>query len=503
VTVSLADNTSGASIYYTLNGSTPTTSSAKYSSPLTVSANTTIQAIAVATGYTSSAVGSATYTITAATPSISPAPGSYSTSSVIVTLADATAGASIYYTTNGTTPTTSSAKYSAPLTITSTTTIQALAVASGYANSGVASATYTLGAATPTFSPAAGNYSSSTVTVSLADSTSGASIYYTTNGTTPTSNSTKYSSPLTLSANTTIQAIAVASGYTNSAVASATYGVTAPSPTFSEPGGTYTSAQSVSLSDTVPGAAIYYTTNGATPTTGSTLYSGPISVGASTTVQAIAVASGYNNSAVASATYTINAPGFTLAASTNPLTLQQNAGGTDNISITPVNGFNSPVSLSVSGAPSGVGTAFSGNMLIVFPPFSTPTGTYPLTITGSGGGVTTTLTLPLVITAGATFSLSPASANVSVGRGSSASDSITVTPSNGFSAAVSFAASNVPAGVTATFSPASSASKSTLTFTAGFSAKAGTYTVTIVGTAPAANNSNGFTQSTTITLVIS
>jgi hypothetical protein len=53
---------------------------------------------------------------------------------------------------------------------------------------------------------------------------------------------------------------------------------------------------------------IYYTTNGATPTTGSTKYSTPISVTATTTIQAIAVASGYNNSAVASATYTISAP---------------------------------------------------------------------------------------------------------------------------------------------------------------------------------------------------
>ena len=308
VTVNLADATPGATIYYTTNGATPSTSSAKYSAALTLSATTTVQAIAAASGYSNSAVGSATYIMTAATPTFSPAPGSYSTSTVQVSLADATPGAVIYYTLNGAAPTSGSSKYSAPLTLSATTTIQAIAIAGGYNNSPVASATYTLGAATPTFSPAAGSYSSSTVTVSLADATPGATIYYTTNGATPSTSSSKYSSPLTLSANTTIQAIAAASGYTNSAVASATYGVTAPSPTFSVAAGNYTSTQTVSLSDTIPGASIYYTTNGSTPTTGSSLYSTPISVSATTTIQAIAVASGYNNSAVASATYTITAP---------------------------------------------------------------------------------------------------------------------------------------------------------------------------------------------------
>ncbi len=308
VTVSLADSTPGAVIYYTLNGTTPTTSSSKYSGALTISATTTIQAIAVASGYANSAVASGTYTLGAASPTFTPTPGSYSTATVSVTLADSTPGAVIYYTTNGTTPTTSSSKYSSSLTISATTTFQAIAVAAGYANSQVSSATYTLGAAAPTFSPAAGNYSTSTVSVTLADSTPGATIYYTTNGTTPTTASPKYSSALTLSANTTIEAIAVASGYTNSGVSSATYGVTAPSPSFGEAAGNYTSPQTVSLSDTIPGATIYYTTNNTTPTTSSTRYTAPLTINATTTVQAIAVASGYNNSAVASATYTISAP---------------------------------------------------------------------------------------------------------------------------------------------------------------------------------------------------
>src|SRR6202034_84630 len=85
----------------------------------------------------------------------------------------------------------------------------------------------------------------------------------------------------------------------------------APAPAFSPAVGTYNTAQSVTLSDSTAGAKIYYTTNGTTPTTSSTLYSGAISVGASETLSAIAVATGFSNSAVATAAYTITLPAAT------------------------------------------------------------------------------------------------------------------------------------------------------------------------------------------------
>jgi glucosylceramidase len=82
----------------------------------------------------------------AATPAFWPVPGSYSQTQAgqTVTLTDASSGATIYYTTDGTTPTTSSTKYSGAITVTLTTTIEAIAVGSAYSQSAVATGTYTL-----------------------------------------------------------------------------------------------------------------------------------------------------------------------------------------------------------------------------------------------------------------------------------------------------------------------------------------------------------------------
>ena len=166
-------------------------------------------------------------------------------------------------------------------------------------------------ATTPTFSPAAGTFTT-TQTVTINDTTPNAAIYYTTDGvTTPTINSSLYGSgnPIMVSSTETIQAIAVAANYQNSAVASATYTITIPppaaAPTFSVPAGSYATSQTVAISDTTSGATIYYTTDGTQPTASSTVYSAPISVASSETIEAIATVSGYSTSAVASAGYFI------------------------------------------------------------------------------------------------------------------------------------------------------------------------------------------------------
>ena len=145
VDVTLACATEDAVIYYTLNGETPTTESTPYVEPFTLTETTTVKAIAVKEGMDNSAVAEATFTQvvpTAATPTITPNGGNFE-ESVEVTLACETADASIYYTIDGTDPTAESTLYEAAFTLTETTTVKAIAVKEGLANSAVAEATFT------------------------------------------------------------------------------------------------------------------------------------------------------------------------------------------------------------------------------------------------------------------------------------------------------------------------------------------------------------------------
>jgi sugar lactone lactonase YvrE len=80
---------------------------------------------------------------------------------------------------------------------------------------------------------------------------------------------------------------------------------TTATPAFSVPAGTYATPQIVTITDTTPGAAIYYTTDGSAPSLASTAYTGPITVSSTETISAIAVAANYNDSAVAKAAYVI------------------------------------------------------------------------------------------------------------------------------------------------------------------------------------------------------
>jgi hypothetical protein len=166
-----------------------------------------------------------------ATPTFSPAPGTYTTTQSVA-ISDATSGAAIYYTTDGTTPTTSSPKYASAISVAASETIKAMAVATGFTNSSVAAGAYTIAppAATPVFSPVGGVYSSSQ-SVTIMDASPTPAIFYTTDGTPPTTSSTKYSGAITVSSTATIKAIATAPGFSSSAVASATYTIQSAVPT--------------------------------------------------------------------------------------------------------------------------------------------------------------------------------------------------------------------------------------------------------------------------------
>ncbi len=317
--VTLTDATAGATLYYTLDGSTPTTASAVYAVPIAVSnpGATTISALAVAPGFNPSAVATGVYTILlgqTAAPTFSVAAGTY-TADQTVTLADATPGAVIYYTLDGSAPTTSSTVYSSVITVAKSETVNAIAVAPNYSASTVASAAYVLDlpAASPTFTPAAGTYTSAQ-SVTLADTTPNATIYYTLDGSTPTAASTVYAAAIPLKATTTINAIATATGYTTSPVATAVYTLNIPplaTPTISPAGGSFSASQAITLADADPNATLYYTTSGDTPTTSSMVYSAPFTLSApgTTTLSVIAVDanSGAANSAVATAAFTLPA----------------------------------------------------------------------------------------------------------------------------------------------------------------------------------------------------
>ncbi len=369
-TVTISDATPGATIYYTTDGTTPTTTSTKYTGSISVSTSETIKAVAVVSGLSNSAVASGAYTLNlplAQTPVISVAAGTY-TSIQTVKITDATLGAKIYYTIDGSTPTASSTLYKTPLSVSTSETLNAVAIATGYAPSVIATAAYTINltVAPPTFSPAAGTFTT-IQTVTLADATPNSTIYFTTDGSTPTTSSTLYSGPIQVLGTETIKAIGAETGYANSSVASATYTLNLPpaaTPTISLGSGTYTVSQPVTISDTTTGATIYYTTDGSTPTTSSKVYSGALTLSATETLKAIAVAIGYSPSAVATSAYTVNlmSPGFALSTSPSSLTIPSTASfGILQLTVQPVGGFTGAVMLSCTGLPAGAACGFSNS----------------------------------------------------------------------------------------------------------------------------------------------
>jgi len=148
-----------------------------------------------------------------------------------LTVSDSTPGAVYHCATGGSTPTAASG--SCPSTISASTTVEVYVSASGYTDSAISTAVFTINlqAAAPTISPNGGSFGS-TQTLTVSDSTSGATYHCTTDGSTPTSASG--SCPATVNLSSTLTTITVkvyasASGYTDSAITSATFNYVAQS----------------------------------------------------------------------------------------------------------------------------------------------------------------------------------------------------------------------------------------------------------------------------------
>ncbi|HSA34557.1 MAG TPA: chitobiase/beta-hexosaminidase C-terminal domain-containing protein, partial [bacterium] len=218
-------------------------------------------------------------------PEFSSPSGTYQTTQNIV-LSSQTAGTTIRYTINGDEPTVASLVYTAPIEIPSNQTsetlrtIKAKAYKTGYTESDIVEANYTITgtAATPQYNVLPGAYNTNKM-VTITTGTTGASIRYTINGDDPTDEiGTPYTEPVEITATTTLKAVAYKTNWVNSAVQSVTYTLKMADPAFSVPAGTYATTQNIELSTISPNAEIRYTTNGDEPTETSTLYTGAISL---------------------------------------------------------------------------------------------------------------------------------------------------------------------------------------------------------------------------------
>ena len=205
-------------------------------------------------------------------------------------------------------------------------------------------------------------------------------------------------------------------------------------------------------------------------------------------------------------------PNFSITASPSSLTVQQGNQGTSTITTTISGGFNSAISLSASGMPSGVGVSFnpqtipapgSGSSTMTITVGSgTAVGTYPITVTGNGGGIQQRTTVTLTVTAQQqpSFSITASPASLTIQQGNQGTSTITTTISGGFNSSISLSASGMPSGVGVSFNPqtipAPGSGSSTMTITVGSGTPLGTYPITVTG------NGGGIQQHTTVTLTV-
>ncbi|MBI1766856.1 MAG: chitobiase/beta-hexosaminidase C-terminal domain-containing protein [Bacteroidetes bacterium] len=319
VTLTCADSNSGCvATYYTTDGTTPTNLSAAYSGPITISSNTTLKYFSKDKAGNSEVVQTQVYTVSTNAPvtTASPLGGTYGSAQIVtLTCTDTNTGcAATYYTTDGTIPTTASPVYIGPITISSNTTLKCFSKSNAGNLEAIQTQVYVIDAVAPTTtaSPMGGTYGSAqSVALTCTDSSSGcAATYYSTDGSVPTVASPLYAGPITISSNTTLKFFSRDKVGNSETVKTQVYVIdtVAPTTTASPVGGTYPSAQSVTLTcaDTNSGcAATYYTTDGTIPTTLSPVYTSPISISANTTLRYFSKDKAGNSEVIQTQGYTL------------------------------------------------------------------------------------------------------------------------------------------------------------------------------------------------------
>jgi subtilase family serine protease len=203
-------------------------------------------------------------------------------------------------------------------------------------------------------------------------------------------------------------------------------------------------------------------------------------------------------------------PGFSLSASPTSVSVVQGSSGTSTITSTVTGGFDSVISLTASGQPTGVTIGFNPtsitgagtSTMTMTVAASTATGTYTIKVTGTSGSTveTTSVSLTVTATASPSFTISASPTSVSVVQGSSGTSTITTAISGGFNSAIGLTAGGQPTGVTVSFNPTSIAAPgsgtSTMTMVVAATATAGTYTITVTGTG------GGITHTATVSLTV-
>jgi sugar lactone lactonase YvrE len=279
VTVELGSTTAGAKIYWTINGDDPSPLNPKatlYSGPFVLAQNGTLKVRAFRDGFVDSEIVSADFNLSVGDPTISPN-GLASNNAVTVTLGTVTDGAKLYWTIDGSEPTTASTLYAGPFVLAQNGTLRVKGFRDGFLASATVSAPFDLSVARPEVTPASGRYMNTT-TVTISTTTDSAELRYTLDGTGPGPASTLYAGPFAVTTSAQLRVAGFRSGFVTSSTVGRDYDIQVDTPTMSPSAGFFPNGTTVSFAVVRADAKIYYTLDGSEPTEGSALYTGPVVV---------------------------------------------------------------------------------------------------------------------------------------------------------------------------------------------------------------------------------